>query len=107
MDTEVSEARRLAARSHEWRAALERARAAAADAEAGLAREGVRRGELVGAYWPLMARLRDAQAAAVTLHEQVRSRGRGVCDKGGCSTYVASRCLGGSLGIRREVLKGF
>jgi hypothetical protein len=96
METEVSEARRLAARSHEWRAALERSRAAAADAEAALAREGLRRGELVGAYWPLMARLREAQAAAVALHEQVWGCGGG----GGCvgeEVFLGcvARCFGG------------
>ena len=71
MEDEVVTAKQLVQRAHGWRAQLERCQMRIADLEADKERQAQRRWELVGSYWPLMKRLREAQQVAVLLFEQV------------------------------------
>jgi predicted nuclease with TOPRIM domain len=71
MEVEVAAAKQLVQRAHGWRARLERCQMRIEELEAEKARQSQRRWELVGSYWPLMKRLREAQQTAMLLTEQV------------------------------------
>ncbi|KIY93604.1 hypothetical protein MNEG_14359 [Monoraphidium neglectum] len=75
LQRELAAASQISAKASAWRSASEAAQMRVEDLEADLSRQAERRGDLVAAYWPVMARLRAAERAARALEAQLRGAG--------------------------------